>query len=616
MKLRYAILVLACLCIFSGVDGQVINRVEPPFWWVGMQNPKLQIMVYGEDISGTQPSIEAEGVKLTAVHRLASPNYLFIDIEIEPDVQFGSIPVKFMVDGESLISYQYELKPREPASANRQGFNNSDVMYLITPDRFANGDETNDEIAGMREGLNRTEPFGRHGGDIQGILDHLDYIKEMGFTAIWLNPVLENNQDEASYHGYATTDYYKVDPRFGTNDEYVNLSEQAKDMGLKMIMDIIVNHCGSEHWWMEDPPSNDWINYYGQPYQGTNHRKSTLIDPYVSPSDRELMVKGWFVPTMPDLNQRNPFLATYLIQNSIWWIEYAHLAGIRQDTYPYPYRSFMADWTCAIMQEYPNFSIVGEEWVENPAIIAYWQQDKINPDGYTSCLPSLMDFPMTSNLHRALKEEEGWSTGWRRLYENLANDFLYAHPEQMVIFPDNHDMSRIFTQVDEDYDLFKMALVYILTMRGTPQLYYGTEILMSNKGTDSHGIIRSDFPGGWQGDDVNAFSGEGLTEDQKGAKAFVRKLLRWRKNKNVIHSGKLMHYVPEDGIYVYFRYDGTEKVMVVLNKSHDVKDLDLNRFKESISDATTATEIVTGGNYTLASSLKIPARGSLILELE
>ncbi|MDH3648231.1 MAG: glycoside hydrolase family 13 protein [Saprospiraceae bacterium] len=593
---------------------QSINRVEPPFWWVGMQNSTLQLMVYGEDIATLSPTLESDQMRIKAIHRLTSPNYVFIDLELAEEAEAGIFDITFESGSTVITQFSYELKERMAGSADRQGFDNTDVIYLITPDRFANGNPENDEVAGLKEGKMRMDPYGRHGGDIQGMADHLDYIEDMGFNAIWLNPLLENDQAEESYHGYATTDYYKVDPRFGSNDEFLMLSQEASRRGIKMIMDIIVNHCGSEHWWMKDPPSDDWINNYGQPYMQSNHRKITLVDPYVAPSDRTQMVEGWFVPTMPDLNQRNDYMATYLIQNSIWWIEFAGLAGIRQDTYPYPFRKFMTDWTCAIMDEYPQFNIVGEEWVEDAAIIAYWQRDKINHDGYTSCLPSLMDFPMTMSLHKALNEAEDWGTGFIRLYENLGHDFHYADPTNMVIFPDNHDMSRIFTQVNENVDLYKMALTYILTMRGIPQLYYGTEILMSNPGTTSHGVIRSDFPGGWSGDTINAFTGTGLTEAQKDAADFVRKLLHWRHDTPVIHSGQLQHFVPQNGTYVYFRYDADDVVMVVMNKNVEATELDLERFAERLRDRTVSREVLTGAVRAKGQSIQVPGLSCMILE--
>ena len=613
--LRNVLTSVALLCAVCAL-AQSIERVEPPFWWRGMHNDMLQIMVYGQNIARTDVRINHDAVELVATHQLTSPNYQFVDVRIAPGAEATAFDIEFMQGDQVVVSTTYQLRARAQGSAERQGFNSTDVMYLITPDRFANGNPANDEVAGMREGHNRTAGFGRHGGDIEGIRQHLDYIKDMGFTAIWLNPVLENDQEKWSYHGYSTTDYYNVDPRFGTNEEYVRLSNEAASMGIGMIMDIIVNHCGSSHWWMDDPPSDDWINYYQvSPFVNTNHKKETLLDPYAAPGDRERMVKGWFVATMPDLNQRNPFMSTYLIQNSIWWIEYANLTGIRQDTYSYPFKEFMTDWTCAIMDEYPNFNIVGEEWVEDPAMISYWQRGKDNPDGNNSCLPSLMDFPMTMNLHRALREDENWGEGLIRLYRTLSLDYHYPEPDNLVIFPDNHDMSRIFTQVNEDYDLFKMAISYILTMRGIPQIYYGTEILMANPGTDSHGVIRSDFPGGWQGDQVNGFTGQGLSARARESQAFLRKLLTWRKDAQVIHHGDLVHYVPENGVYVYFRMLNEEVVMVVLNKNHRETRLALGRFADQIGNKRFGHDVVAGVSYQLGDQLPLPPKSALILNL-
>jgi len=606
--------ILLCFIFSIQVSAQSISRVEPPFWYEDMNNPQLQLLVYGENIGHLTPTIKKKGITIEKVHQVENPNYLFIDLNIEKAVA-GTFEIKFKEKKKTIVSHKYELKPRTKNGANKNSFDPSDVIYLITPDRFANGNSKNDEIAGLKEGLKRDKEYGRHGGDIQGIIDHLDYIKEMGFTAVWLNPVLENNQAEWSYHGYSTTDYYKVDPRFGSNEEYIKLSEEADKRGLGVIMDIIVNHCGSEHWWMKDPPTKDWFNYQDEPYQNTNHKKFTLLDPYTSPSDRKIMTEGWFVPTMPDLNQRNPLMSKYLIQNSIWWIEYANLYGIRQDTYSYPFREFMTDWTCAIMEEYPNFNIVGEEWVDDAAIISYWQQGKVNKDGYTSCLPSVMDFPMNMALAKSLNEPEEWGKGFSRIYENLGKDFHYADPMNLVIFPDNHDMSRIFTQVNEDYDLYKMAMTYILTMRGIPQIYYGTEILMHNRESDSHGIIRSDFPGGWAGDAIDAKSQKGLTAQQIEGQNWLKDFLAWRKDKTVVHTGKLMHYEPRDGVYVYFRYNDSETVMVVFNKNKKETNLDLKRFEHNIGKYKNAKEVFSKKDVSLENGLSLPAKSVMIFEM-
>ncbi len=614
----HKILLLAItLCISLSTFAQArIDKVEPPFWWTGMQNTSVQLLIHGDNIGNLQVSCDMEGISIEKVHRPENKNYLFVDIKIAGSAASKIYPIEFLEEGSVVFTSNYELKKREAGSANRIGSNNSDAIYLITPDRFANGDPSNDVIEGMKEGLDRSLEYGRHGGDLKGISDHLEYIKSVGFTSIWLNPVLENDMSSWSYHGYATTDYYNVDRRFGSNEDYVALGLKGKKMGMGMIMDIIVNHCGSEHYWMDDPPFPDWFNYQDKKYQGTNHRKFTVLDPYASEIDREIMTNGWFVETMPDLNQRNPFMSKYLIQNSIWWIEYAHITGIRQDTYSYPFKEFMTDWSCAIRDEYPNFYIVGEEWVENPTIISYWQEGKNNADGNNSCLPGLMDFPLCFALHKALKEDESWGTGLVKLYETVAMDFVYPDPSQLVIFPDNHDMSRIYSQLDENYEHYKMALSYIMTIRGIPQLYYGTEILMANRGTDSHGIIRSDFPGGWEGDLVSAKEGRGLKSNEQEALEFCTKLLNWRKDNELIHNGALTHFHPENNMYVYFRHDEEKKVMVIMNKNTEVTPLNLDRFEEMLSGVTKGQDVITEDIYDMNEPITLAPMRTFILELE
>jgi glycosidase len=594
--------------------GYTITRLEPPCWWAGMKNNRLELMVYGPAIADLKPVITDNMIKIRQVTTVANPNYLFILIEIDEAVTPRSFDIFFENGGKSRVSYSYQLLARESGSAERIGFNNSDVIYLITPDRFANGNPENDNMAGCTEQANRADKSGRHGGDIKGIADHLDYIADMGFTALWMNPVLENNMPRTSYHGYATTDFYKVDPRYGTNEEYRQLGKMMKERGIKLIMDMIANHCGSEHWWMKDLPSGDWINYSGK-YVMTNHRRSTVQDPHVSLSDKKLFEDGWFVESMPDLNQKNPLVARYLIQNSVWWIEYAGLSGIRQDTYSYPDKDFMSRWSCEIMNEYPAFNIVGEEWSENPAIIAYWQKGKVNPDGYTSCLGSLMDFPLQSALVKGLNERDvHYNDGLIKIYEMLANDFLYANPDNLVIFPDNHDMNRFFTQVGGNFDLFKLGIAYILTMRGIPQIYYGTEILMQSPGKKDDGIIRSDFPGGWENDTVNVFKNTGLSAQQLEAKLFIKTLINWRKTKTCLHDGKLIHYSPDNGTYVYFRYNDKEKVMVAINKNDHEVSLDGSRFTEVIRPSVQGRNVITGKIISL-DMFAIPARSFIILEL-
>lgn len=606
-----AFIILITLNVFPATID--LKRVEPMFWWAGMKSPDLQLMVYGENISTAEVSLEYPGVTLYSVSKVENPNYLFIDLKLDKNVKPGSFDIQFKKDGKTVESYSYELKARETDSAERMGFNTSDVIYLITPDRFVNGNPGNDQVEGMKEKPNRNDRDGRHGGDIRGIINSLDYLQNLGFTAVWLNPVLENNMTQVSYHGYSTTDFYRVDPRYGSNEEYLELNEELDKRGMKLIMDMIFNHCGSEHWWMDDLPMNDWINNHPE-YTITTHRRTVNQDPHASEADRTAMVDGWFVPTMPDLNQKNPFMATYLIQNSIWWIEYAGLEGIRQDTWPYPDKDMMADWTKSVLEEYPHFNIVGEEWSVNPAIVSYWQKGKQNIDGYECYLPSLMDFPLQDAVSRGLREEEGWSSGLLNIYEMLANDFLYSDPWNLVVFPDNHDMSRLFVQLGEDKELLKMAVTFYLTIRGVPQMYYGTEILMSHPG-DAHGDIRAEFPGGWADHKVNAITGEGLTAAQKEMQQYLSTIQNWRKNKEIIHHGKLMHFVPEDGIYTYFRYNEDETVMVILNKNNEEKTLSTGRFSEMLKGYSSGKEIITSTSVANLSEIKVPAKAAMIIEL-
>ena len=616
-KIRVFLVISIIISCFANVAQaqNSIDRMEPPFWWVGFKESRLQLLVHGSEISKYTPNITFPGIKITNTIRVKSPNYLFIDVLIASDAKAGKFNISFKnSDGEEII-YGYELKAREENSAARQGFNSSDAIYLITPDRFANGNVENDTVAGMEDKLDREFKGGRHGGDIKGISDNLDYISDMGFTSIWLNPLLENDQPTYSYHGYATTDFYKVDTRYGSNEEFRLMVEKAKAKGIGFIMDMIANHSGSEHWWMKDLPSDDWINFGGE-YVNTNHRRTTIRDPYSAASDRKIFSDGWFVKTMPDLNQKNPLMAAYLIQNAIWWIEYSGLTGIRMDTYPYSDMNFMSEWTRRIIQEYPDFNIVGEEWSIDPVVVSYWQKGKVNKNGYVSHLPSLMDFPLNGIVTKGLNIEENWGEGLISIYKILADDVVYPDPTNLVIFPDNHDMSRIFTQLNEDEDLLRMVIAFNLTMRGIPQIYYGTEILMSNPGTDDHGIIRSDFPGGWAGDSVNAFTGEGLTVSQRQAQDFMRKLLNWRKDKAVIHNGKLMHFVPENGVYVYFRYDDTDKVMVIINKNDQETNLPLERFSEMLDGTKFGQDVISGNKIELSGEIKLSSRSVMVLEIE
>ncbi|MCY1720774.1 glycoside hydrolase family 13 protein [Prolixibacteraceae bacterium Z1-6] len=607
------IVTLFIILIALNVVAQNVERVEPPNWWAGMQSPDLQLLVYGEAISTADVSLDYPGIELVSVTKVENPNYLFVDLKLGKDLKPGKFEIQFTTGKKVAASYSYELWERKENSANREGFNPSDVICLITPDRFVNGDTGNDEVEGMKEGMDRSYNYGRHGGDLRGIINSLDYLQNLGYTAVWLNPVLENDMPEASYHGYACTDFYKVDPRYGSNEEYVELKRELDKRGMKLIMDLIFNHCGSEHWWMYDMPMKDWINNYPE-IKITNHRRTLNQDPHASEVDVRGMVDGWFVKEMPDMNQKNPFLAKYLIQNSIWWVEYVGLEGIRQDTWPYPDKNMMSVWTNELLEEYPNFNVVGEEWSMNPAIVSYWQKGKYNADGYKNYAPSMMDFPLQSAVAQGLKNEESWDYGLIQIYEALSNDFQYPDAGNLTIFPDNHDMSRFYVQVGEDVDLLKIGLAFFLTTRGIPQIYYGTEILMRHDGSE-HGDIRADFPGGWEGDKVNAFTGEGLSDEAKAIQKYVSAIQNWRKTASVIHDGKLMHFIPEDGTYTYFRYTEDEAVMVILNKNAEAKTITTNRFNEVISGYKSGKEIISGKTISDISEINVPAKSAVIVEL-
>lgn len=605
------------ILIFLGLQAysQKIDKIEPPYWWANMNHNQLEIMIYGDEIAKYKPSINSATIQLIEVKRTENSNYLFLTVDVSKAAA-GKFTIDFAKAGKrNNFSYEYELKQRTDNAKNKKGFNSSDAIYLITPDRFANANSSNDIVKGLRETkINRKDDYGRHGGDLQGITNNLDYIHTMGFTAIWPTPVLTNDMKNSSYHGYAMTDLYQVDPRFGTLEDYINLSKKAKEKGIKLIMDQVENHIGSEHWWMKDLPSSNWVNYQDEFLKGktviTNHRRTTNQDNYASESDKKLMREGWFVSSMPDLNQNNPLVATYLIQNSIWWIETLDLGGIRQDTYPYPDKDFMSKWAGAIMAEYPHFSIVGEEWSTNPLLVGYWQKAANNHDGYRSNLTTTMDFPMQKAVVDGLNEDETWGTGLVKIYESLANDFAYAEPENIMVFPDNHDMSRIYTQLGEDITKTKMALGYLLTLPRIAQVYYGTEVLISDAAKPGdHGLIRTDFPGGWNGDKVNAFTGEGLSKKQQEMQLFLKTVLNYRKSSKAIHQGKTVHFGPEKGVYALFRIINDETVVVILNKNDKEFELDLTRFNEIGLQGKKVKNILTSETINWETSLKLNGKG-------
>ena len=611
---RYPLFTALLLMLsFQMTKSQSVNRIEPLCWWVGMKNQNLQLMVNGKNIGNADVAIDYAGVKLVKVNRTANSNYLFLDLLIDQSAKPGSFEITFNFPDKKSIKSTYELLSRREGSSNRKGFDSKDVVYLIMPDRFANGNRDNDYISEYGDKLNRSEQYSRHGGDIQGIINHLDYFNDLGVTTLWLTPVLENKQPQASYHGYAITDYYKVDPRHGSNELYKAMVEQAHQKGLKVIMDMVFNHCGDKHWWMNDLPSEDWLNVWPS-YTQSNFKSSTLSDPYSSVTDKERMMKGWFVKTMPDLNQENLFLANYLTQNSIWWIEFANLDGIRMDTYPYSDKKYMAHWAQEVMTEYPNFNIVGEVWLNETPFCAYWQAGARNHDGFDSNLPSVMDFPLLFTMRVAFDEETSWDKGLMRLYDHLSKDFLYPNPSNILVFADNHDESRFFTKQDS-IGRYKMIMAFLLTTRGIPQIYYGTELLMTGQKSDGDGILRADFPGGWPDDKRNAFISSGRTKKENEAWTHLQTLLKWRKSSEVIQTGKLKHFIPEDNIYVYFRYNSSKTVMIILNSNKTPKVLKTERFKEMLDGYSKGFDVINSKTIDGLDKIQLAPRSALILEL-
>ncbi|MBN1198000.1 MAG: glycoside hydrolase family 13 protein [Bacteroidales bacterium] len=589
--------------------------IEPPFWWIGFNYPELLLLVYGEAISGTTVDIRYPGIELISVDTVRNPNYLFVTLRISPETKPGSLPIRFRKGKTVVAETVYSLYGRNNSMELHQGFDPSDVIYLLMPDRFANGDTTNDNLPGMIQPVDRSDPNGRHGGDILGIINHLDYLKDLGVTSLWINPLLENNQEVYSYHGYSITNFYEIDPRFGTNQDYLKLSDEIHRRGMKLIMDMVFNHCGSNHWWMKDLPSPDWINEWPE-YTHSNYRGGTVSDPYATPSDKETFVRGWFDKTMPDLNQHNPFLKNYLIQNSIWWIEYAGLDGIRQDTHPYPFKDMMAEWGKRVMDEYPDFNIVGECWLPYPASVAYWQKGARNRDGYNSNLPAVFDFPLYDALKVAFSEPDGWSKGILRLYDVLSQDFVYEDPSNIVLFADNHDINRYLDTQGDDIRKLKMAMAFILTTRGIPQIYYGTELLMTTGEDEGHGSIRKDVMGGFPGDERNTFLQKGRSPEEQDMYTWIQKVLHWRKGKEVIHSGQLRHFIPEDGIYTYFRYNETDTVMILLNNNDTVTTFKTGRFSDFLPATAKGKEIITGIQLSDLSTLTLDPKSAQIIDLE
>ncbi len=599
-----------------------VDKIDPPYWWVGMHDTSLQLQIHGNNIKDAEFSLSYPGVTVDSVVRLnGSQNWQYVYLNINPETKPGKMKLKWESEGKS-ITRDFELKSRREMRG-AGGFSAADVLYMIMPDRFASSGRKHPEEKTLKNQspTDRENPNARHGGDLQGIADHIDYIDSLGVTAVWLNPVLENDMPRGSYHGYATTDYYRVDPRFGTNAEYAALTDALHDKGIKMVMDMIFNHSGSHHPWALDPPAGDWFNHQGE-YKQTNYRLSTITDPYASEYDKDLTVNGWFVEEMPDLNQKNKHLMKYLIQNSIFWIEDVQIDGIRMDTYPYADMKEMGKWIDAVMEEYPGFNIVGECWYGSPAGEQFWQTGSAiaAAKGIDTRLPVVMDFSLSilcSDLKPFKIESQAWN-GINEVYDHFALDYVYANPMNVLRFLDNHDTDRFILKMPENLDSWKQAVAMLLTVPGIPQLYYGTELLMNGSKAGSDGFVRRDMPGGFKGDTNNQFTASGRSDLQNEAFDFISTINNWRKTSDAIGKGDMKHFMPTNGVYLYRRKFGPEEVIVILNGKDENLDLDMSRYAEIIPEGARYINILDGKTKVLRDGekpLKISARSTGIYSL-
>jgi glycosidase len=612
MKKIFLLLFFTSTQLFSQID-----KVEPPFWYAGMHNPELQIMFYGKNIADNTVSA-SNNIIIKNIQKTENPNYLFVTIDTK-NSPVQDVVFSFSKNKKVSFTKNYSLKQRRPNSALRKSYDASDMIYLIMSDRFANGNPNNDSDASVTEKGDRNNPGGRHGGDIEGIIKNLDYIKELGATAIWPTPLCEDNDKRYSYHTYGQSDVYKIDPRFGTNDDYLRLSSELHKRDMKLIMDYVTNHWGAEHWMVKDLPTYDWLHQFPG-YAQTNYRMTTQFDTNASDIDSKMCMDGWFVKSMPDLNQSNPLMLTYLIQNAIWWIEYADLDGFRVDTFSYNDKAGIAKWTKSITDEYPYFNIVGEVWMQNQAHMAYWQKDsKIGAiENFNSNLPSVMDFTLLNALTTVLNEDKAaWNKGMINVYENFTNDFLYPNINNIMTFVENHDTNRFNTVYKNDFKKYQIAMAMIATVRGIPQLYYGSEIGMDgDKDKKGDADIRKDFPGGWEGDSNNAFSQSGRTVEQQKYFDFTSKLFQWRKTNEAVHFGKMKHYIPENNVYVYFRYTDDKSVMVIVNNNVENQTIKTNRFQESIKNYTSGKDVLSDKSIDLKNDISIEGKSVVVLELK
>lgn len=623
---------LVGLCLNSLAQPIVIDHIAPLNWWVGMKDPRLQIIVHGQNVAAANVSIDYPGLQLDKVNKVENPNYLILDLTVSPNCRAGTFNIvlsgkievrkgRRAITNSFVQSIPYELRARTDF-VKAQGVNAADFIYLLLPDRFANGDPANDKFADMTDTkADRNNPFLRHGGDLQGVIDHLDYFKELGVTALWLNPVIENDQpltDEggemrSAYHGYGFTDHYQVDKRLGGNDAYKKLVEAAHANGIKIVQDAVYNHAGINHWILRDMPDKSWLHQWPT-YTNTSYKEQPIPDPHGSVRDRKVTSDGWFVPFLPDWNQENPYVANYLLQHAVWTVEYFGIDAWRVDTYMYNDLAYMNRVNAALLAEYPDIHIFGENWTKSVPNQAYFQQNNIDVP-FKSNLPGACDFQTYYAINDALNQKFGWDDGVNRLHQTLGLDYLYQDPMKNVVFLDNHDTDRFLSVVGEKMDNYRMGLIWLLTTRGIPQLYYGTEILMKNFKNPSDAEVRKDFPGGFAGDTENKFLATGRTDAENEAFDFVKKLANYRKNTPALHSGKLMQFVPENGVYVYFRYDSQRTIMIVMNSNEQPFSLETGRFQERLGTFAKAKDVLTGTSHALNQPLKLAARTAYVLEL-
>jgi len=632
--MRKSLTVLAGLCLAVAAWAGEVTRVEPLSWWTGMKTD-LQLLVNGEGIGAYSVAIEGgKGVKIKAVHQADSPNYLFVDVDVTAKAKPGTYTLVFKKGNEE-IRRPYVIAAREKGSADRKSFTTADLIYLIVPDRFANGDPSNDSTPDTAEKARRESPMGRHGGDLQGVIDHLDYIADLGATALWSTPLLGDNAPRGSYHGYACSDYYHIDPRYGSNELYREMVGKAHEKGIKIIMDVVTNHSSTEHWWMKDLPFKDWV-HMNDPYVNSNHQMGLALDPNASKADRAVMEEGWFVPSMPDMNLDNPYMLKYFQQWAVWWIEYSGLDGFRVDTWFYNEKVPMSQWAKAVTDEFPDFNIVGENWQANPDYVAYWQKDNPNTDGFNSYLPSIMDFPLQGAISNALtapipgqEQPQGMPGRGRRgadisgIYNALSHDFVYHDLSHMMIFLSNHDIARIGDTFGHDPRRMKIAFTLLATLRGIPQMFYGDELMfVTGNPRRDDGCLRMDFPGGWAGDPVDLFTEEGRAKaaaDSTWAHAadlhdYVRTLFQWRKGSSAVQNGRTLHFIPEKNTYGYFRYDGRETVFVFINNSDEEVTVPWTRFREMSESLGEGVNVLTGERVTVSDATRVAPQSALVVD--